>query len=182
MSRIGKKPVTIPEGVEVKVENDLIIVKGPKGELKQKLHPAINIEQKDNQILVTIKDIKSIEQKALWGLFSRLIQNMVTGVKEGFEKKLEVIGVGFRVSLQGDKLVLNLGYSHPIEFNLPAGIKAEVEKNLITITGIDKQQVGEIAAQIRRIKKPDPYKGKGIKYLDEIIKKKPGKAAVKSAA
>ncbi len=179
MSRIGKKPIEIPAGVDVKLEQDQIIVKGKNGELKQEILPIVKVEVKDNQILLKVKDPEDKRQKALWGLFGSLIKNMIIGVTEGYEKKLEVVGVGFKVNLQGDTLVLNVGYSHPVEFKLPKGISANVEKNTISISGIDKQLVGETAAQIRRIRKPEPYKGKGIKYADEIIKKKVGKAAGK---
>ncbi len=182
MSRIGKKPIEIPSGVEVKLTADLVSVKGPKGELSQKIHPDVKVENKDNHILVNIINVNDVDQRALWGLFARLIENMIIGVTKGYEKKMEVVGVGFRVALAGNKLVLNLGFSHQVEFLLPTGIKAEVEKNIITISGIDKQLVGETAARLRRLKKPDVYKGKGIKYLEEIIKKKPGKAAAKAAA
>lgn len=182
MSRIGKKPIEIPSGIEVKIVNDLVSVKGPKGELSLKIHPDVLIEKKENEINVNIKNSDDVDQRALWGLFARLIQNMIIGVKDGYEKKMEVVGVGFRVALAGNKLVLNLGLSHQVEFVLPAGIKAEVEKNIITLSGIDKQLVGETAARLRRLRKPDVYKGKGIKYVDEIIKKKPGKAAAKAAA
>ncbi|MDD5341623.1 MAG: 50S ribosomal protein L6 [Patescibacteria group bacterium] len=182
MSRIGKKPIEIPSGIDVRIEGDLVIVKGPKGELRQTIHPDVIVEKKDNFISVSIKDQSEVDQRALWGLFSRLIQNMIIGVKDGYEKKMEVVGVGFRVALQGNKIVMSLGFSHPVEFVLPGGIKATVEKNLVTLSGIDKQLVGETAARLRRIKKPDVYKGKGIKYLEEVIKKKPGKAAAKAAA
>jgi large subunit ribosomal protein L6 len=181
MSRIGKKPIEIPSGLEVKIESGLISVRGPKGELKQKIHPHVKIEKKDNQIFINVNNPEDVDQCALWGLFSRLIQNMIVGVKDGYEKKMEVVGVGFRVNLQGNKLIFGLGFSHPVEFVLPAGINARVEKNIITLSGIDKQLVGETAAQLRRLKKPDVYKGKGIKYLEEVIKKKPGKAAAKTA-
>ncbi|MBN1325668.1 50S ribosomal protein L6 [Candidatus Falkowbacteria bacterium] len=182
MSRIGKKPIEIPSGIEVKINNGVINVKGPKGELNLKLHPDVIVEIKENKIIVNVKDDNNVDQRALWGLFSRLINNMVIGVKEGYEKKMEVVGVGFRVALQGNKIVLNLGFSHPVEFILPDGIKAELDKNIVTLSGIDKQLVGETAARLRRIRKPDVYKGKGIKYADEVIKKKPGKAAAKAAA
>lgn len=181
MSRIGKKPIDLPEGITASMSADYLAIKGPKGELKQKIHPLVRIEIKDKQIISAVQNPEQKEQKALWGLFASLIKNMIKGVKEGFEKKLEVVGVGFKVNLQGNKLVLNVGFSHPVEFVLPAGITAAVEKNLITLTSIDKQQIGEVAARIRRIKKPEPYKGKGIKYADEIIKKKVGKAAAKAA-
>jgi large subunit ribosomal protein L6 len=182
MSRIGKKPITIPANIEIKIANDSISIKGPKGELIQNIHPLVKVEKKDQEIIVNVINPDNKQQRSLWGLFNRLIQNMIIGVTQGFEKKLEVIGIGFRVNLQGQKLILNLGFSHPVEFVLPKGIAAAVDKNTITITGIDKYLVGEIAAQIRRIKKPEPYKGKGIKYADEIIKKKAGKAAAKSSA
>jgi large subunit ribosomal protein L6 len=181
MSRIAKKPIIIPEGVTLKLEADLLRIKGPKGELSQKIHPLVNIEEKEKQIWVTVKQPEVKQQKALWGLFARLIANMIKGVTLGYEKKLEVIGVGFKVALQGNKLVLNVGFSHPVDFPLPEGIKANVEKNIIILNGIDKQLIGETAAQIRRIRKPEPYKGKGIKYSDEIIRKKVGKAAIKAA-
>lgn len=181
MSRIGKKPINIPDNVEVKIEPDYVRVKGPKGELSQKIHPKIKVEKQDKELVLTVSNPEEKADKSLWGLFNRLINNMVIGVTQGFEKKLEAVGVGFKVSLQGQKLILNLGFSHPVEFTLPKGINASVEKNTITISGIDKQQVGEIAAQIRRIKKPEPYKGKGIRYVDEVIKKKVGKTAVKSS-
>ncbi|MCX6743509.1 MAG: 50S ribosomal protein L6 [Candidatus Parcubacteria bacterium] len=182
MSRIGKKPITLPEGITAKIENNVLLIKGPKGELKQKIHPLVKIAEKDKQLIITVTDPTVKFQKALWGLFGSLIKNMVQGVKEGFEKKLEVIGVGYKVNLQGKKLVLNVGFSHPVEFVVPEDITANVEKNIISIFGIDKHQVGEVAASIRRIKKPEPYKGKGIKYIDEVIKKKVGKAAAKAAA
>ncbi len=181
MSRIAKKPITIPEGVTLKLEADLLTIKGPKGELNLKIHPLVRIEEKEKQIWVTVLQPEVKQQKALWGLFFRLIVNMLKGVTDGYEKKLEVVGIGFKVALQGNKLILHVGYSHPIEFVLPEGIKASIEKNTITLIGIDKQLIGEIAAQIRRIRKPEPYKGKGIKYSDEIIRKKVGKAAIKSA-
>jgi large subunit ribosomal protein L6 len=182
MSRIGKKPIIIPDGITATIVADEIIIKGAKGELKQKIHSLVIIAVKDKQIEITVQNPEDKKQRALWGLFASLIKNMIKGVKEGYEKKLEVVGVGFKVNLQGNKLILNVGFSHPVEFVLPAGITAVVEKNTITLTGINKQQIGEIAAQIRRIRKPEPYKGKGIKYSDEIIKKKVGKAAAKAAA
>jgi large subunit ribosomal protein L6 len=182
MSRIGKKPIVIPSGVEVKIEKDLMKVKGPKGELKLAIHPVIKVEIKDNQIILTVANQEDKNEKSLWGLFNRLINNMVIGVTEGFTRKLEVVGVGFRVALQGQKLVLNLGFSHQVEYVLPQGISGSLEKNTIILTGIDKYLLGETAAQIRRIKKPEPYKGKGIRYVDEVVKKKVGKAAAKGSS
>lgn len=179
MSRIGKQPITIPEGVTATISEGSITIKGPKGELTQDIHPHVMVEQKDSELIVTVKDTQDKQDKALWGLFGSIILNMVTGVTQGFEKKLEVNGVGYKVNVQGDKLVLNVGFSHPVEFTIPKGIEANVEKNIITISGADKQLVGQVAAQIRKVRKPEPYKGKGIKYVDEIIRRKAGKAAAK---
>ena len=180
MSRIGKKPIEIPEAVEMKQDNNFVIVKGAKGELRQELHPKIKVEITDKQALVVVAHPGDTKEKALWGLFRSLINNMVVGVTEGFEKKLEINGVGYKATVTGSNIVLNVGYSHPVEFNIPEGITCVVEKNIITITGINKQLVGEVAANIRKIKKPEPYKGKGIKYIDEIIRRKVGKAAGKA--
>ena len=180
MSRLGKLPIKLPEGTQAKIEDDFIIVKGQKGELKQKLSDLIKVEIDKNEIKVSIKDVKSRKERAFWGLYRSLINNMVIGVNDGFLKKLEIVGVGYKVNLSGSKLTLNVGYSHPVEFDLPEGINAQVEGNVIIISGISKQLVGEITAQIRKIRKPEPYKGKGIKYVDEIIRRKEGKAAAKS--
>jgi len=182
MSRIGKKPINIPEKVEVKIDGEFIIIKGPKGELRQKIHPHVKITMEDKNILIKVRNPELKEDKALWGLFGSLIKNMIMGVTQGFEKKLEINGIGFKAALSGNKLQLNLGFSHPIDFNLPNGISALVDKNVITIGGPDKQLVGETAARIRALKKVEPYKGKGIKYLDEIIRKKAGKAAKAAGA
>lgn len=178
MSRIGKKPIEIPTGVEVKISEEEIRVKGPLGELSENIHPLIKVEQKDSQIILTPQDENDGKQKALWGLMGSLISNMVIGVTEGFSKKLEIVGVGYKAEAKGkDIIILNLGFSHPIEFKLPEGITAEVEKNSIVIKGADKQSVGQVAANIRKFRKPEPYKGKGIKYEGEIIRRKAGKAA-----
>lgn len=180
MSRLGKLPIEIPTNTEVKLEVDYIIVKGPKGELKESFRPdMVNIKIDNNQILVSIKDKNNQKQKAFWGLYRSLINNMVYGVNNGYEKKLEINGVGYRAQVAGKKLTLNLGFSHPIEINAPEGIDIEVEVNIITIKGFDKKIVGETAANIRKLRKPEPYKGKGIKYTDEIIIRKAGKAAGK---
>jgi len=176
MSRVGKKLITIPENVEVKIKEGVCIAKGPKGELKQEIHPRINIVQEDSALKVNIDSTKDKFGRSLWGTVGSLISNMIIGVTEGFEKKLELRGVGYKVSLSGNKLVLNVGHSHPVEYNLPEGITAQVDKNIIAISGIDKQLVGEVSAQIRSIRKPEPYKGKGIRYVDEIIRRKVGKA------
>lgn len=177
MSRIGKNPVEIPQGVEVRLEKNKIIVKGPKGELTQEIHPKVSIEKKDNQIIVSIKNPVDKQERSLWGTFRKLISNMVEGVTEGFGKELDVVGIGYKVALSGKKLTLNVGFSHPVDYELPEGIEAKVDKNKITIIGADKQKVGQVASEIRKIRKPEPYKGKGIKYTDEIIRKKAGKAA-----
>jgi large subunit ribosomal protein L6 len=180
MSRLGKVPIKLPQGTQAEIEHDFIVVKGPKGELRQRLHDLVKVEIGDNEIRTVVKNSKVKREKAFWGLYRSLINNMVKGVNEGFAKKLEVVGVGFKVSLDGRKLILNVGFSHPVEYSLPEGIDALVEGNVITINGIDKQLVGEVAARIRKVKKPEPYKGKGIKYIDEVIRRKVGKAAVKS--
>jgi large subunit ribosomal protein L6 len=177
MSRIGKQPIDIPEGVEVKIDDQKITIKGPKGELSQEIHPQVLVTQKDKIIKIEVKDPEEKSQRALWGLFQRLISNMIEGVTKGYEKKLEIIGVGYKAALQDKNLILNVGYSHPVNFAIPQGIEVKVEKNIISVAGIDKQQVGQVAAQIRSIRKPEPYKGKGIKYVDEVVQRKAGKAA-----
>lgn len=176
MSRIGKKPIDIPDGVQVTIDGQNVKVKGPKGELEQNIHPSIKVELKDKQLMVTI-GIDHKKANAFWGLSRTLINNLIIGVTEGFEKQLEVNGVGYKASVSGKKLVLNVGYSHPVEFDMPEGIEPKVDGNVITISGIDKQKVGEVAANIRKVRKPEPYKGKGIKYIDEVIMRKVGKAA-----
>ena len=175
MSRLGKKPIEIPKTVQAKIDNNVLIVKGPKGQLQLIINPLINVKMEGEKISITINDQTDKTQKALWGLFASLIRNMIAGVTEGFEKKLEINGIGFKAAVAGKKLVLNVGFSHPVEFSIPENISIAVEKNIITVSGFDKQLVGETAAQIRRIKKPEPYKGKGIKYIDEVIRRKEGK-------
>ncbi|SRR6056297_341862 len=180
MSRIGKLPIEFSAETQVKIEDGFIKVKGPKAELSREISDLVKVEVKDNQIIVSIDDLKDKKKKAFWGLYRTLIANMVKGVEEGFEKKLEINGVGYSASISGNKLILKVGYSHPVEYNLPEGITAQVEGNLITISGYDKQLVGEVAARIRKVRKPEPYKGKGIKYEGETIRRKEGKAAAKS--
>lgn len=182
MSRIGKQLITIPDGVTVTIATGQISVKGPKGELHQTIHPSVTVKQDDKTLAVTVAKPEEKSQKSLWGLYRRLIGNMVTGVTVGFSKKLEVNGVGYRAAVTGPVLALQLGYSHPINYQIPAGITITVEKNVITVAGMDKQVVGQTAAEIRSLRKPEPYKGKGIKYADEIIRRKAGKAAAKGAA
>lgn len=181
MSRIGKQIITIPDGVEVKIDNNHVVVKGSKGELSQDIHDNVIINQKDNKISVTVKNAEEKFQKSLWGLSQRLIQNMIIGVSTGFSKKLEINGVGYKAEVKGRTLNLHLGYSHPIDYAFPDGVEISVEKNVITVEGADKQVVGQTAAEIRSKRKPEPYKGKGIKYSDEIIRRKVGKAAAKGA-
>ncbi len=175
MSRIGKKPVVLPSGVTATMSGKLLTVAGPKGKLELEVLGGVEVSVKDNELLVSVPKPDDKKQKALWGLYRSLSQNMVTGVTSGFEKKLEVNGVGFKVALAGKQITLNLGFSHPIVVDVPQDLEVEVDKNLITIKGIDKQKVGEFAANIRKLKKPEPYKGKGIKYLDEVILRKAGK-------
>ena len=176
MSRIGKNPITIPAGVTVDRRD-----KGPKGELSLSVHPKIAIEIADG-ILTCKRSSDSKTDKSLHGLTRTLIMNMIEGVTKGFEKKLEIQGVGYRAAIQGSKVNLTLGYSHPIEYQLPKGIAVAIDpdkKNIMIVSGIDKQMVGEVAAQIRSYRKPEPYKGKGIRYLGEHIVRKAGKAASK---
>lgn len=175
MSRIGKLPIDLPSGVTITVDPELVTVAGPKGTLKQFTMPGIKIEQKDNQIIVTRESDEPVH-RSKHGLMRTLVSNMVEGVTNGFSKKLEINGVGFRVALAGADLKLNLGFSHDVIYKVPAGVTATVEQNTITISGIDKQQVGQVAAEIRALKKPEPYKGKGIKYADERIIRKSGKS------
>ena len=179
MSRIGRLPVAVPAGVEVKVaENNLVTVKGPKGTLERVLPVEMSIKVEDGHVVVTRpSDLKKM--KALHGLTRTLIQNMVIGVSQGYEKTLEVNGVGYRAAKQGKKLVLNLGYSHPVEMEDPAGLESKVDGNKIIVSGIDKEKVGQYAAEIRDKRKPEPYKGKGIKYADEVIRRKVGKTGKK---
>ncbi len=177
MSRIGKQAINIPEGVQVNITDAVIEVSGPKGKLSENLVPLVNVLLKDKEILVSVEKPENKEQRSRWGLQRSLINNMVIGVTEGFSKQLEVNGVGYKVATQGKKLVLNVGYSHAVEYTVPDTIDIQVEKNLITISGFDKQLVGKIAAEIRDIKRPEPYKGKGIKYKDEVIRRKEGKIA-----
>jgi large subunit ribosomal protein L6 len=178
MSRVGKMPISIPSGVDLKIAGDVIEVKGPKGALTLATHPAIAVNVENNIISVTPVDDSRIARQQ-HGLRRTLLANAVAGVTKGFEKTLDVIGVGYKVNVQGNTVVLNVGFSHPVNFVLPAGIAAKVENTKITISGCDKQVVGEVAAQIRRVRPPEPYKGKGIKYSDETIRRKAGKSGGK---
>ncbi|MCP3941914.1 MAG: 50S ribosomal protein L6 [Desulfobacteraceae bacterium] len=179
MSRIGKQPVQLPDKVVITLDGDMINVKGPKGQLDRKLHPAIDVEINDN-VLEVKTDLKDKKKMALQGLFRSLIFNMVAGVTTGYEKKLLLSGIGYRAETKGSNLVLNVGYSNPVDFELPGGVSAKVEKNTeITLTCIDKELLGQAAANIRAIRPPEPYKGKGIMYSDERIIRKAGKTAGK---
>lgn len=180
MSRVGKKPILIPQGVTVTVNGSVVLVKSSKGELQRELHPDIGAEVRGSEIIIEPRR-ETKQTPALWGLTRALVANMVTGVTAGYEKKLEFEGIGFRVALEGEGLTLQLGFSHPVKFKTPLGIKFAVEKNVITVSGIDKELVGETAARVRALKKPEPYKGKGIRYRGEVIRRKAGKKAVASA-
>lgn len=179
MSRIGRKPISLPPGVEISVAANIITVKGPKGVLSQALPDDITIEQQENELMVKRpSDIK--RHRAMHGLTRALVANMVVGVTSGFEKKLEMVGVGYRAQMQGNKLVINIGFSHPVEVAPPEGIEFEVPAvTKITVKGIDKQLVGNTAADIRAIRKPEPYKGKGMRYENEVVRRKAGKTGAK---
>ncbi len=181
MSRIGKSPVNIPENVTVELNNNNVIVKGPQGELQQEFEKIVSINKEENKIVVKPVDIKKNKKfvNSYWGLTTKLIRNMIDGVTNGFEKKLIIEGVGYKAQAQGNKLVLTVGYSHSVEMIIPSDLKVEVKDNTnITVKGIDKYKVGQYAALIRSKRKPEPYKGKGIKYFDERIKRKVGKTGV----
>jgi len=183
MSRIGKKPILIPEGVEVKIEGREVKIKGPKGELARIFPFEVKVEIKENQIFVSLsKETSDKRIRAYWGTARAEIFNMVFGVVSGFEKKLQIEGIGYKAIVLADgSIELFVGFSHTIKIEAPKGIKYLVEKNIITISGIDKEMVGQMAAIIRKKKKPEPYKGKGIRYVGEIVRKKVGKKAVASA-
>jgi large subunit ribosomal protein L6 len=187
MSRIGKKPIILPAGVAAELKADQLTVKGPKGTLSLQVLPQVQLAITGSEIIVTVSKPDVKRERALWGLFRALVQNMVDGVSKGYVKELDIVGVGFKADVQGKKLVLNLGFSHPINYELPEGLEVKVEKKperigilqyqtTLTLTGIDKQLVGQTAAEIRGLKKPEPYKGKGIKYGNEVVLRKAGKS------
>jgi large subunit ribosomal protein L6 len=179
MSRIGKKPIAIPKGVQVAVKGDHVEVQGPKGKLALTVHSLCSVQVADGHVVVS-RAADHRTAKALHGLTRALVANMVRGVTDGFERKLEIQGIGYRVQLAGKTLTFNLGYSHQIVFPLPEGVQAEVEKQtLITLRGVDKHLVGQTAAQMRALRPPDSYKGKGVRYADEVVRKKVGKAGAK---
>lgn len=183
MSRIGKKPVVIPSGVEVKIDGGNVHVKGPKGELSLTIHPLMKVEMSDGTLTV-IRSSENQMDRELHGLTRTLIANLIEGVTKGFEKRLEIIGVGYRAQVQGSNINLSLGYSHPVVFPIPKGLQVsfdEEKKNIMIVKGVDKQLLGETCARIRALRKPEPYKGKGIRYFGEYVRKKAGKSAAKGA-
>ena len=181
MSRIGRQPIKIPDGLTAEMKDNKFKVKGPKGELSFQIRPEIEVVIKDNQIIVSIKQ-ETKESKAFWGLTRSLIFNAVKGVNQGYQKQLEIQGVGYKARVEGEELVLEVGFSHPVNIKKPEGIEFSVSKNIITVSGIDKQLVGEMAAQTRAARPPEPYKGKGIRYLGEEVIRKVGKRAAEAAA
>jgi large subunit ribosomal protein L6 len=178
MSRIGKLPITVPASVEITQADGVLTAKGPKGELSQAINPKMTVVIADGLVTVA-QNTSDVESAQFHGLTRTLIDNMVKGVSEGFKKELEINGIGYRAAVSGSKLVLNLGYSHPIEHVIPEGIQIAVEKNIVIVSGADKQQVGQTAAEIRAYRKPEPYKGKGVKYVTEHIRRKAGKTGAK---
>jgi large subunit ribosomal protein L6 len=181
MSRIGRKPITIPKGVEVKVSKGVVQIKGAKGALEVKLMPGIDATLKDGNLSLT-RDSEERQLRAFHGMNRALVANAVTGVSEGWQKQLEIVGIGYRAESKGESVIFNLGYSHPIDFPVPDGISIEVDSkaNRMTVTGIDRQKVGQVAADIRRLRAPEPYKGKGIRYVGERIRRKAGKQGAKA--
>lgn len=179
MSRIGKKPIDIPEKTKIEYKSGTITVQGKNGKLEQSVHPAVDLQIEENQVAVVLKT-QDRKSQAIQGMVRSLIQNMVTGVSQGFERVLEINGIGYRAEAKGQSLIFNLGYSHPVNFELPKGVAATVEKNnVVKLSGIDKQLVGQTAARIRELRPPEPYKGKGIKYAEEYIQRKAGKTGTK---
>ena len=177
MSRKANKPITIPEGVTATFNEGTLVVKGAKGELNQSIHPMVTLSIADNAITVTVADPENKFQRAIWGTTGALISNMLKGVTVGYTKQLEINGVGYGFEVQGKKLQVKAGYSHLVHLDIPEGVAIKQEKNVITLSSHDKQLVGQFAAEIRKIRKPEPYKGKGIKYTDEVIIRKQGKQA-----
>ena len=177
MSRIGRKPIPVPPSVEVKISGQAVQVKGPKGQLRVEVPAGLRVEQKDSQLVVFRGDDS---QAAMHGLARSLLANSVAGVIQGFQKELEIVGIGYKTELKGKSLIFHLGYSHPIEFPIPEGIQIAVDRQTrLSVSGIDKQQVGQVTANIRALRKPDPYKNKGIRYVGEVLEKKVGKAGAK---
>lgn len=177
MSRIGKKVITLPDKVTVEVKNGQVVISGPKGELRRDIDPGIKISSSAGLVKVEPGAVSSLPPR-IWGTARSLIANMIKGVSDGYEKKLEMEGIGFKVQAQGNDLILSLGFSHPVRYQAPPGIAFKVEKNSILIMGVDKALVGKVASEVRGLKKPEPYKGKGIHYQGEVIRRKAGKKAV----
>ena len=183
MSRIGKQPVEVPNGVTIEINGSNVAVKGSKGELKKDFHKDMQIKLEENSLTVS-RTGNSKQQRSLHGLTRNILKNMVEGVTKGFERKLEIIGIGYRATANKNKITMTLGYSHPVEFIAPQGVEFKMDeekKNIITISGIDKQTLGEVAAKVRSFRPPEPYKGKGIKYMEERVVRKAGKSAAKAA-
>lgn len=179
MSRIGKQIIEIPQGVNLEIKDGVIFVQGPKGKLERKINNLVTITKNENTVSVAIKNEDNKKERSLWGTFASHIKNMIKGVTEGFTKTLEINGVGYKVASQGKDLKLELGFSHSVIFNIPEGLEAKVEKNQIILFSADKELLGATTAEIRSLRKPEPYKGKGIRYIDEVIRRKAGKAAAK---
>lgn len=179
MSKIGKKPIQIPRGVDIKIEGGLVSVKGPKGELKKTFNDSVSISLSEGNIIVGLKSGQDASE--IWGLTRALIANMLKGTTDGFEKSLEFDGVGYKANVKGNELELNLGYSHPILVKIPEGITVKIEKSIIKVSGIDNELIGHFAAEIKSKRLPEPYKGHGIKYIDEVIRRKAGKKAATAA-
>ncbi|MDE2143104.1 MAG: 50S ribosomal protein L6 [Elusimicrobia bacterium] len=184
MSRIGKQPVVIPSGVQVKIDGNVVTAKGPKGELKDSLHPYVKAEIKDGKVLLSADISVARDASAIWGMTRARLNNLVTGVATGYSKVLEIHGLGFRAEVVGQKMTLALGKSHPVQFEAPKGITLAMDpkKTVITVSGVSKDMVGEIAAKIRELRKPEPYKGTGIRYQGEYVRKKAGKTAAGASA
>lgn len=182
MSRIGKKSIAIPAGVSLTLANGIVTAKGPKGMVMRVIPPRVTVAIAEGVARVSVLHEEDKKERSLWGTYASHIQNIVTGVSVGFRKQLEINGVGYRVAMQGKDLKFDVGYSHPVVFTVPEGVVASAEKNVITVESADKELLGRVAAEIRNIRKPEPYKGKGIKYADEVIRRKAGKTAAKSAA
>lgn len=180
MSRIGKQTIEIPQGVTVEVKDGLVMVQGPKGKLERPLHSKVTLNVEGNIVTADVKEKENKVERSLWGTYAAHVKNMIIGVTEGFKKQLEINGVGYRVAMQGKDLKIEVGYSHPVIYAVPEGVAASTEKNLITLESMNKELLGQTAAEIRSIRKPEPYKGKGIKYIDEVIRRKAGKTAAKA--
>lgn len=182
MSRIGKQLIKIPSDVSVSLKDGIVVVKGPKGELKRVVNKLVTLNVQDNIVTVDVQNKEDKKERSLWGTYAAHVKNMIKGVTAGFKKSLEINGVGYRVAMSGADLKLEVGFSNPVVYKMPKEVKATVEKNLITLESVDKEMLGRVASEVRAIRKPEPYKGKGIKYVEEIIRRKAGKAAKAATA